>query len=102
MNPDDSASSFVTAQDGLKLHVREWGARTATVLPVVCLPGLARTTADFEPLAATLAAETDGASTIPSRRVIALDSRGRGKSEHDRNPANYTLATELFDLLSVL
>jgi pimeloyl-ACP methyl ester carboxylesterase len=82
--------------------VREWGARTATVLPVVCLPGLSRTTADFEALATALAGDTDGASTNPRRRIIALDSRGRGKSEYDPNPANYTLATELFDLLSVL
>jgi pimeloyl-ACP methyl ester carboxylesterase len=102
MNPDGSASVFVTAQDGLKLHVREWGAQTVTVLPVVCLPGLSRTTADFEPLGASLAGDTDGARTVPRRRVIALDSRGRGKSEFDRNPAHYTLATELFDLLSVL
>src|SRR5690242_1892570 len=102
MNPDGSTSSFVTAQDGLKLHVREWGARTATVLPVVCLPGLSRSTADFEPLAASLAGDANAARATPHRRVIALDSRGRGKSEYDRNPANYTLVTELFDLLSVL
>jgi pimeloyl-ACP methyl ester carboxylesterase len=101
MNPDGSASTFVTAQDGLKLHVREWGARAATVLPVVCLPGLSRTTADFEPLAEALVGDT-AARTTPRRRVIAVDSRGRGKSEYDGNPVNYTLTTELFDLLSVL
>ena len=104
MHPDGSSSSFVTAQDGLKLHVREWGPRTATALPVVCLPGLARTVADFEPLAAALAGNGHSVRTArkPGRRVIALDSRGRGKSEYDRNPANYNLTAELFDLLSVL
>src|SRR3954451_24912167 len=104
MHPDGSSSSFVIAQDGLKLHVREWGPRTATALPVVCLPGLARTVADFEPLAAALAGNGHSVRTArqPGRRVIALDSRGRGKSEYDRNPANYNLTTELFDLLSVL
>jgi pimeloyl-ACP methyl ester carboxylesterase len=91
-----SRSSFVTAQDGLKLHVREWGAR-APVLPVVCLPGLARTVADFEPLATALAG-----GSKPPRRVLALDSRGRGKSQYDRNPANYNLSVELADLLAVL
>ncbi len=43
---------FVTAPDGLKLHVRCHGPRGAGALPVVCLPGLARTTADFDELAA--------------------------------------------------
>ncbi len=49
------ASVFVTAPDGLMLHVRSYGSRLASALPVVCLPGLARTAADFHPLAAALA-----------------------------------------------
>src|SRR5262245_16832079 len=51
------ASIFVTAPDGLTLHVRSYGSRVGSALPVVCLPGLARTAADFHPLAAGLAAE---------------------------------------------
>jgi pimeloyl-ACP methyl ester carboxylesterase len=104
MNPDGSLSSFVTAQDGLRLHVREWGSRTGTALPVVCLPGLARTVADFEPLAVALAGHSPASQIAAqgSRRVIALDSRGRGKSEYDRNPANYNLALELSDLVAAL
>jgi pimeloyl-ACP methyl ester carboxylesterase len=100
MNPERCSSTFVTAQDGLKLHVREWGPRRAASA-VVCLPGLARTGADFEPLALALAANPNGGRST-GHRVIALDSRGRGKSEYDRNPANYDLKTELLDLLSVL
>ena len=92
-----SSSTFVTAQDGLRLHVRSYGARTARALPVMCLPGLARTVADFEDLASALA----DAPQAP-RHVIALDSRGRGKSDYDRNPANYSLPVELADLLAVL
>ena len=53
------ASAFVTAQDGLRLHVRRYGSRVACALPVVCLPGLARTAADFHPLAAALAADPE-------------------------------------------
>jgi hypothetical protein len=34
------ASVFVTAPDGLTLHVRKYGSRVASALPVVCLPGL--------------------------------------------------------------
>jgi pimeloyl-ACP methyl ester carboxylesterase len=86
-------SLFVTAQDGLRLHVRTYGARASAALPVVCLPGLARTAADFESLAATLSSD---------RQVLAVDYRGRGKSDYDRNPANYTLQFELADLLAVL
>ncbi|MGH7248611.1 MAG: alpha/beta fold hydrolase, partial [Pseudomonadota bacterium] len=53
--PDTGRSVFVSAPDGLKLHVREYGARLAPGLPVVCLPGLTRTVADFETLAPALA-----------------------------------------------
>jgi uncharacterized protein with von Willebrand factor type A (vWA) domain len=38
----------------------------------------------------------------PARRVIALDSRGRGQSAYDSNPKNYAPAVELRDLLEVL
>src|SRR5438445_3720139 len=93
--PTDGVSLFVTAQDGLRLHVRAYGARASSALPVVCLPGLARTAADFETLALTLSSDRE-------RPVLALDYRGRGKSQYDRNPANYTLQVELADLLAVL
>jgi pimeloyl-ACP methyl ester carboxylesterase len=91
-------SIFLSAPDGLKLHVRAWGARTAPGLPLVCLPGLARTTADFESLALALT----GADGPPPRAVYALDSRGRGRSEYDRNSANYSFTIELADLIAVL
>src|SRR5690349_8839457 len=99
MTPDTGSSMFVTAPDGLKLHVRQWGSGRSEALPVVCLPGLARTTADFEPLAFALVGMAE--STDP-RCVLALDSRGRGKSQYDRNPAKYKLRTELDDLIAVL
>jgi pimeloyl-ACP methyl ester carboxylesterase len=99
--PDDSdldrgTSIFVTAQDGLRLHIKEYGSRTAPGIPVVCLPGLARTTADFDVLAPALA------EGPPQRRVIAIDSRGRGHSEHDTDHSNYNCTTELADIVSIL
>ena len=94
---DRGESVYVVASDGLKLHVRIYGPRLAPALPVVCLPGLARTTADFDDLACALAAD----SAAP-RRVFALDYRGRGLSDYDKDPQNYSLATELGDVQSVL
>jgi pimeloyl-ACP methyl ester carboxylesterase len=91
------ASQFITTHDGLKLHVSAYGARTAAGLPVVCLPGLARTGADFDRLATALAADAQR-----PRHVVALDSRGRGLSDYDRDPFNYSFATELADLMAVL
>src|SRR6188508_3508136 len=93
----ESSSVFVTAPDGLKLHVRCYGPRLAPSLPVVCLPGLTRTTADFDDVALALASNPEA-----PRRVLAIDYRGRGFSDYDRDPGNYTLATELADLRAVL
>jgi pimeloyl-ACP methyl ester carboxylesterase len=92
----DARSTFVPAPDGLRLHVRDYGQAVASVFSVVCLPGLTRTTEDFEVLAPVLAYGE------PQRRVIAIDSRGRGLSEYDPNPKNYNLTVELADVVAVL
>jgi pimeloyl-ACP methyl ester carboxylesterase len=92
----DGRSRFISAADGLRLHVREYGQPSASALSVVCLPGLTRTTADFEALAPALAYGP------PQRRVIALDSRGRGQSGYDPDAQRYNVAVELADLIAVL
>ena len=103
MNPNlrgpvlDGRSHFFTASDGLRLHARAWtpeldGGR----LPVVCLTGLTRSTDDFVPLATALAT---GAT---ARRVVALDYRGRGLSDHDPDWRHYDLPTERADMLRVM
>jgi pimeloyl-ACP methyl ester carboxylesterase len=86
----------VTAPDGLRLHIRSYGSSVASALPVVCLPALARTAADFHPLAAALAADP-----AKPRLVLALDYRGHGQSTYDRNPNNYTIRVALADLSAV-
>ncbi|MEA2871362.1 MAG: hypothetical protein QOH67_1338 [Hyphomicrobiales bacterium] len=89
-------SRFVTAPDGLRLHVRRYGER-GRGLPIVCLPGLTRNGADFHELATALTADA-----AQPRLVITIDSRGRGRSDHDRNPENYSFPVELADVLAVI
>ena len=95
----DATSRIVPASDGLRLHYRDVGRGSAGALPVVCLPGLTRTTADFDVLAAHLAG---GGAGGPPRRVLSLDYRGRGGSDHDPHPENYSVPVEAGDVLAVL
>jgi pimeloyl-ACP methyl ester carboxylesterase len=98
MNPDTGFRSlFISARDGLRLHARDYGPLAAPALPVVCLPGFARTAADFHELALALA--EDG--TAP-RRVLALDYRGRGRSDYARDWREYEIRIELDDVMQVL
>jgi len=91
------ASVFVTAPDGLRLHIRSYGSSVASALPVVCLPALARTAADFHPLATALVADPAN-----PRLVLALDYRGHGQSQYDHNPKNYAIRVALADLSAVV
>ncbi|MBY5749031.1 alpha/beta fold hydrolase [Rhizobium leguminosarum] len=98
MDAGDFQERFFTSSDGLRLYARDYQpdqAATAGRLPVICLPGLTRNTRDFHPLALLLSRDI----TMP-RRVIALDSRGRGNSAWDENKANYNLTIETGDVLA--
>ena len=61
--------------------------------PVVCLHGLTRNSEDFEDLAAHLK---------PTRRVLALDFRGRGRSDFDPDYRNYFPTTYAEDVVEWL
>ncbi|MBB4216799.1 alpha/beta hydrolase [Rhizobium anhuiense] len=94
----DFQERFYTSSDGLRLYARDYRpdeALTGGRLPVICLPGLTRNTRDFHRLALLLSRDR----TSP-RRVIALDSRGRGNSAWDENKANYNLAVEAGDVIA--
>jgi pimeloyl-ACP methyl ester carboxylesterase len=75
--------------DGLALYARDnpapcedaGPAPLAARLPVICIHGLTRNSADFDELAPELARM--------GRRTIAVDVRGRGHSARDPNPDNY-------------
>jgi pimeloyl-ACP methyl ester carboxylesterase len=57
--------------------------------PVLCLPGLTRNARDYDALAARLAG---------SRRILAVNLRGRGGSEYARDPMTYVPATYVEDI----
>lgn len=83
-----------TAKDGTRI-VAEAHGPADDALPVVCLPGLTRNARDFTALAEALAAPGGGAA----RRVIIVESRGRGRS--GRAAADtYTVPQEMDDLLT--
>jgi hypothetical protein len=65
--------------------VRSYGSRIASALPAVCLPGPARTAADFHHFAAAMAAVCQAVACVGARL-----SRPR-PIRIDRNPDNYTL-----------
>lgn len=74
---------FYTAADGLQLFYRDWDCdrQAADTVPVLCMHGLTRNSADFIELAGHLA---------PRHRVIAPDVRGRARSARDPDWHNYT------------
>mgnify|MGYP001627543834 CR=1 FL=1 len=86
---------WITSHDGLKLYARDYaGASGPARLPVVCIHGLTRNSRDFGDVAPYLA-ET-------GRRVLALDVRGRGRSERTPNPVDYHPGTYAKDVVSTL
>jgi pimeloyl-ACP methyl ester carboxylesterase len=81
--------------DGIRLY----GADYAPVgeeagLPVICLHGFTRNSRDFEAVAPWIAAR--------GRRVVAMDMRGRGRSDHDRESSRYTPLVYAFDVLGLM
>jgi pimeloyl-ACP methyl ester carboxylesterase len=84
-------SRFFETHDGLRLHYLD-NQVAAQHLPLLCLAGLTRHSLDFEPVFELLKDD---------RRVIALDFRGRGKSQF-ADPNTYTAAVELDDTLQLL
>ena len=85
----------VTSVDGLNLYARDYAPRPpVTGAPVLCLHGLTRNSADFEVVAPRIAAL--------GRRVIAPDTRGRGRSGYDPDPAHYVPTVYAQDVLTLL
>jgi pimeloyl-ACP methyl ester carboxylesterase len=96
METATNPSMTVETADGVRLVADDLGPDTG--VPVICLPGLTRNARDFAHLAAALSAE-DRAG--PARRVVVLESRGRGRSGR-ADPSTYTLVQELADLVAAM
>ena len=85
---------FFNSRSGLKFFFRDSPASSDSErAPVVCLHGLTRNSEDFVDLAGHLK---------PSRRVLALDFRGRGRSDFDPNYLNYFPTTYADDVVEWL
>jgi pimeloyl-ACP methyl ester carboxylesterase len=95
-NMDNYSDCWYQSSDGLRLYARDYHCRDldkpepATVL---CMHGLTRNSADFSDLADHL---------CERYRVIAVDQRGRGRSEYDSVVANYTPQTYVQDMFTLL
>ncbi|MBS1228420.1 MAG: alpha/beta hydrolase fold protein [Proteobacteria bacterium] len=75
-----------------RMAYREWGARDNPRV-LICVHGLARNARDFDELARALAGEY---------RVVCPDLVGRGRSDWLRDPAGYTIAQYVADLLVLI
>jgi len=78
---------FVSARDGTRLFFTDEGAG----LPLLALPGLTRNGGDFDHVAPRLGGV----------RLVRLDARGRGRSDH-ADPVTYAVAQEGRDALALL
>ena len=87
-----------SARDGLRLSALEWpgpppGSDGERRLPLLCLPGLARTSLDFLEI---------GRRHAGTRRVVALDYAGHGESGRAADPGRYRVPVALRDLLDAM
>ncbi len=81
--------------DGLKLFARDYGADgSPSGPPVICIHGLSRNSLDFDDVARRLSER--------GLRTVAIDVRGRGRSDWDPNPGNYTPAVYAADVLALM
>lgn len=89
----DFTECFYDSDDGLKLFYRDYNYSADDAPAVICLPGLTRNSSDFNFIASHIAT---------SRRVLAPDFRGRGRSEYDPVMENYVPATYAQDMITLI
>lgn len=82
----------LSTRDGLALSAAVWDG-PASRTPILCLPGICRTTLDFADL---------GARHAGRRRVVALDYVGHGESARAPNPERYQPFSLIRDVLDAM
>ncbi|MEP6941816.1 MAG: alpha/beta hydrolase [Betaproteobacteria bacterium] len=92
LEPRQRSYRSLSAHDFHRVAYLEWG-EPDNPRAVVCVHGLTRCARDFDDLARALA---------PDFRVLCPDVAGRGDSEWLRDPGDYTSATYLVDLATML
>lgn len=80
------------SSDGLNLYAKRYGPKDAQ-LNVLCMHGLTRNHKDFEPMIAALPEQY---------QFIAVDVRGRGLSDRDKNAEHYSPVTYVGDMAALL
>jgi pimeloyl-ACP methyl ester carboxylesterase len=86
------SDGYWSSSDGLRLHFRDYAGDPSRP-PIVCIPGLTRNARDFEGVAERLGGRW---------RLLCVDLRGRGASEHAKDPMSYVptrYADDIEDLL---
>lgn len=84
------------SRDGLKLYARDYACENALEQPaetIICIPGLTRNSADFNLLSEHLQKRF---------RIVAVDLRGRGRSDYDRCTTNYSPEVYADDIVALL
>ncbi len=84
---------FRSACGRLELFARDYPGEHPGAPALLLMHGLTRNSADFEPMAAWLAGPY---------RLIVPDTRGRGLSEADPDPANYRVDVYAADMFALL
>jgi pimeloyl-ACP methyl ester carboxylesterase len=86
------SDGYWSSSDGLRLHFRDYAGDPSRP-PIVCIPGLTRNARDFEGVAERLAGRW---------RLLCVDLRGRGSSEHAKDPMSYVPARYADDIEDLL
>lgn len=92
-DPADYRERSISAPDGLRLYLRDYGDPLAAATSVLCLSGLTRNAKDFHEFARRHAA---------GRRVVCPDYRGRGESAYDPDWRNYQPEVYIRDLMGIM
>ena len=91
----DFADRWWRSEDGLRLYARDYaGAAGEAKLPVIAIHGLSRNSADFAAVAPIIAAT--------GRRVLAVDVRGRARSDRAADPMTYQPVQYARDMLALM